>query len=63
MNDILNTGVATYLISKEVKSCSKCGKETNLIEVCSEAYFCGDDCTKEFYKELDSGVASISEQE
>lgn len=42
----------SYIISNEHKPCIMCGKPTNIIEVCSEGYFCSLKCEHEFYDSL-----------
>lgn len=57
--DYIETNTATYLKSTKTERCCVCGCEANLIEICSESYFCGDECTSEFYAEYDRWVQRI----
>ena len=41
-----------YIISKEEKPCCVCGKKTNKIEYCYEAYICSQECEDEMNKKL-----------
>ena len=38
------------MVSDETKMCLTCKKPTNFIEVCSEQYFCSDECINKFYE-------------
>lgn len=40
------------MIGTEEQGCLICGTSTKYIEVCSEAYFCSDECVDKFYNQL-----------
>lgn len=37
-----------YIISEEYKPCTWCKTPTNIVEVCSEGYFCSKECEDAF---------------
>lgn len=41
-----------YIVSQDYRPCTMCGKETNIVEVCSEGRFCSKQCEEKFYKEM-----------
>lgn len=45
----VKTGI---MITSEEKPCLICKRLSKYIEVCSEAYFCSDECIKAFYKQV-----------
>lgn len=50
MSEMKTTKTTTYLLSEESNPCVWCGELTNQIEIYTEARFCSDTCTNEFYR-------------
>ena len=51
------------LVDKNKRPCLICGELTEYIDVCSEAHFCSDECTKAFYKQLAECVKAFYDEE
>lgn len=47
------------MMGSEEKHCLICGRPTRFIEVCSEAYFCSDECVREFDKQVSDTVRAM----
>ena len=54
---------AGVMATDKLKPCLVCKKPTAFVEVCSEGYQCSEECTEEFYKELDVTVESMDREE
>lgn len=40
------------MVTETTKMCLTCCRPTVYLEVCSESYFCSDECVDEFYKQV-----------
>ncbi len=59
----LDTPQTRYLISDDNKPCIQCGLKTPLIEIYSEARFCGDRCTSEFWTEANKKIKESDKED
>lgn len=51
------------LVSKDTKPCLMCGEPSRFIEVCSEAYFCSEECEQDFFEYMNRLIAEQELQE
>ena len=50
------------MLGKEENHCMICGRPTKFIEVCSEAYFCSDECVRAFDKMYFEALEQMGEE-
>lgn len=50
------------MLGKEENHCIICGRPTKFIEVCSEAYFCSDECVRAFDKMYFEALEQMGEE-
>lgn len=56
-----NKETNSIIKGKEKFPCLTCGEPTEYIEVCSETYFCSDECVEEFYKIYFEHLENVSD--